>query len=457
MSDCLLPGACSDGAPTPSRYTEFRLLMRSIVQDNFSTDELRTFHWRMELPKRVLEESTPSIAILRALEERNIALKWCTDQTQLIQILEETLHRNDLAERVQQWSGKGTMHLLKQLLILTTLLHVNFFSLDQRCSGSKKPEVCLVQQEADAHNELRCDQICLSSTDNEDSRETVYNPPGTTNWMVRRRRSSRKSCLEPVDEEVDGLQIKSKPIDKDAVIHVTSSSKEDSTEHCISTMPEGHDSLCRTTSVASSGYFSERGSMSYRISDVSLLSSCAEPWQEEIQSYPETEYSHFEEKDSVVRMSPGGKSIHPKQAHKVLVPEELRNMPLVPRPASPVPLKKHEVCLERLEADDGFQEPTDSFRPRAKSLPSNARAISKQVQSRIRNLSSTSSSSSLRSESPDTTSGSCYSSHQSLSSDHSSSESSNGEYIYRCKVTVEVHHPIISQLSPGMLLVGLCL
>ena len=295
--------------------------------------------------------------------------------------------------------------------------HYCMANYDQYCSGSQKPEASLGQQEADTHDELCLDLIGLSSTNNENSRETVYNPP---NWMVRRCGSSRKSCLEPVDEEVDGLQIKSKPIDKDAVIHVTSSSKEDSTEHCISTMPEGHDSLCRRTSLASSGYFSERGS------DVSLLPSCAEPWHEETQTYPETESNQFEEKDLVVRLSPGGKSIHPKQVHKVLVPEELNSKSLAARPASPVPMKKHKVCLERcveLEADDGFQEPTDLFRPRAKSLHSNAKAISKQVQSRIHNRSRTLS---LRSEAP---SGLYNMSHQSCFSDQSSSESSKGEYI----------------------------
>ena len=109
MSDCL-HGTCLDNAPTQPHYAEFRSLLRSIVQDDFSTNELRTLHWKLKLPKKVLEESTLPIAFLRALEERNIALEWCTDPKQLIQILEETFHRNDLAEKVEQWSGKGAMY-----------------------------------------------------------------------------------------------------------------------------------------------------------------------------------------------------------------------------------------------------------------------------------------------------------------------------------------------------------
>ena len=86
---------------------EFRLLLKDILQWDLSKDELETFQWTLKLPKKLLEETVPPIAIIRYLEEKHHVENWDKDPMELIRILEQALpNRNDLATKIRQWSGK---------------------------------------------------------------------------------------------------------------------------------------------------------------------------------------------------------------------------------------------------------------------------------------------------------------------------------------------------------------
>ena len=64
-------------------------------------------HDNPELSKELLEGTTPRISILQALQERHIIFKWSKDPSELIQIFEHTLQREDLATKIQEWSGNS--------------------------------------------------------------------------------------------------------------------------------------------------------------------------------------------------------------------------------------------------------------------------------------------------------------------------------------------------------------
>ena len=87
------------------RCKSLRQLLIEILQYKFSLEELHSFHLLLELPKRLLDASAFSVAILRVLGERNTIREWSSDPAELISILEKNLHRSDLASMVQRWSG----------------------------------------------------------------------------------------------------------------------------------------------------------------------------------------------------------------------------------------------------------------------------------------------------------------------------------------------------------------
>ncbi len=83
----------------------FRLLIKEIVVDEITHEKLNLLHWHLKLPLRLLDDSTPSMAILRSLEERRIMFKWSKEPETLIDILQQ-IGRDDLAVKVQEWLGE---------------------------------------------------------------------------------------------------------------------------------------------------------------------------------------------------------------------------------------------------------------------------------------------------------------------------------------------------------------
>ena len=90
-----------------SECKELRLLVGEIVQHHLTVGELKAFSWRLKFPEQVFKGNTPSITLLHVLEKRNFIEVWSKNPGELIEILKQTLHRDDLASQVQQWSGKS--------------------------------------------------------------------------------------------------------------------------------------------------------------------------------------------------------------------------------------------------------------------------------------------------------------------------------------------------------------
>ncbi len=93
----------------------FRLLVKKIVVDELSSESLNTLHWKLKLPRKLLDENALAMAILRSLEERGKLFEWSKKPEILIEILTETLQREDLAFQVQEWSGRLLHNLLQSI------------------------------------------------------------------------------------------------------------------------------------------------------------------------------------------------------------------------------------------------------------------------------------------------------------------------------------------------------
>ena len=124
MSDCVRNTcSCFSGEVSSSYADEFRLLMRNIFQNVLSNDEVRTFHWYLKLPKRLLEDCTPSVAILQCLEERNFIKNWKEDPTSLKQDLVKAIDRHDLAYKVDELTGiESVAIIVDRSTLITSLL-----------------------------------------------------------------------------------------------------------------------------------------------------------------------------------------------------------------------------------------------------------------------------------------------------------------------------------------------
>lgn len=86
--------------------SNFRLLMKEIVMDKLSDEQVNILHWYLKLPARLLGESCVPMAVLRSLEETQIILEWSRNPSSLISILQTVLNRDDLAVHVSKYSGR---------------------------------------------------------------------------------------------------------------------------------------------------------------------------------------------------------------------------------------------------------------------------------------------------------------------------------------------------------------
>ncbi len=83
----------------------FRLLVKEIIVDKLTPESLNALHWCLQLPRKLLDDVMPSMAILRYLEEREIIFEWSKKPEALIRLLTKNLQREDLAAKVWEWSG----------------------------------------------------------------------------------------------------------------------------------------------------------------------------------------------------------------------------------------------------------------------------------------------------------------------------------------------------------------
>ena len=97
--------SCFSDEVSSSYADEFRLMIRNIFQNFLSNEEMKTFHWYLKLPKRLLDDASPSVAILRCLEERNFIKSWREDPTGLRQDLVKAIDRYDLVSKVDELIG----------------------------------------------------------------------------------------------------------------------------------------------------------------------------------------------------------------------------------------------------------------------------------------------------------------------------------------------------------------
>ena len=94
----------------PTRYEEFQFLMKRILLDSLTLEEVGIFHFclqsELQLPERLLCSPNVPMAILRHLKNNNTIKNWCKEPQSLKKVLIE-LHRKDLADRVDYFKENG--------------------------------------------------------------------------------------------------------------------------------------------------------------------------------------------------------------------------------------------------------------------------------------------------------------------------------------------------------------
>ena len=116
-----------------------RLLIRSVIQDDLSSDDLKTFCWCLDSFPKNIRDKLDAIDILDYLEQNNIISCWENDNFSLFEhILVNEIHRVDLEDKITQLrQHKGKI--LAFALYLNYVKYVHVHVQPQKAKGFLQP------------------------------------------------------------------------------------------------------------------------------------------------------------------------------------------------------------------------------------------------------------------------------------------------------------------------------